>query len=67
MQSITAHKLQQCPPDILVRPAVSKFRVLDFMKIDTLMSETAEVKDQLKREVERVMEAGGKSDSNTFA
>jgi NTE family protein len=60
MQSITAHKLQQCPPDILVRPAVSKFRVLDFLKIDTLMSETAEVKDQLKREVERVMETGGK-------
>jgi NTE family protein len=57
MQSIIAHKLKQCPPDILIRPAVSRFRVLDFLKIDTLMAETAEVKDHLKREVERVMEA----------
>jgi NTE family protein len=57
MQSIIAHKLKQCPPDILIRPAVSRFRVLDFLKIDTLMAETAEVKDHLKREVERVMES----------
>ncbi|MER9326946.1 patatin-like phospholipase family protein [Mesorhizobium sp. M0488] len=57
MQSITAHKLKQCPPDILVRPSVSKYRVLDFLKIDALMSETAGIKDQLKREVERVVEA----------
>lgn len=57
MQSITAHKLKQCPPDILVRPSVSKYRVLDFLKIEALMSETAGIKDQLKREVERVVEA----------
>lgn len=57
MQSITAHKLKQCPPDILVRPSVSKYRVLDFLKIEALMSETAGIKDQLKREVERVIEA----------
>jgi NTE family protein len=57
MQSIIANKLQQCRPDILVRPAVSKYRVLDFLKIDALMSETADIKDQLKRELERVVEA----------
>ncbi|MER9653699.1 patatin-like phospholipase family protein [Mesorhizobium sp. M0152] len=57
MQSITAHKLKQCPPDILVRPSVSKYRVLDFLKIESLMSETVAIKDQLKREVERVVEA----------
>jgi NTE family protein len=57
MQSITAHKLKQCRPDILIRPPVSKYRVLDFMKIDTLMAETEEIKDELKREVERVLEA----------
>ncbi|WP_172374051.1 patatin-like phospholipase family protein [Mesorhizobium sp. NZP2234] len=59
MQSIIANKLKQCRPDILVRPAVSKYRVLDFLKIDALMSETADIKDQLKREVERVVEARG--------
>ncbi|BAV52236.1 patatin [Mesorhizobium sp. 113-1-2] len=57
MQSIIANKLKQCRPDILVRPAVSKYRVLDFLKIDALMNETADIKDQLKREVARVVEA----------
>jgi NTE family protein len=31
--------------------------VLDFMKMDALMSETVDIKDELKREVERVIEA----------
>ncbi|MER9643028.1 patatin-like phospholipase family protein [Mesorhizobium sp. M0239] len=57
MQSITANKLKQCRPDILVRPAVSKYRVLDFLKIDALMNETADIKDELKRQVEKVVEA----------
>ncbi|PDQ17887.1 Patatin [Mesorhizobium sanjuanii] len=57
MQSIIANKLKQCRPDILLRPAVSKYRVLDFMKIDALMSETADIKDELKREIELVTEA----------
>ena len=57
MQSIIANKLNQCQPDILIRPAVSKYRVLDFMKIDAMMSETAAIKDELKREIEKAVEA----------
>ncbi|MER9298209.1 patatin-like phospholipase family protein [Mesorhizobium sp. M0621] len=57
MQSIIANKLRQCRPDILVRPAVSKYRVLDFLKIDALMNETVDIKDELKRQVEKVLEA----------
>ncbi|MER9946553.1 patatin-like phospholipase family protein [Mesorhizobium sp. M0047] len=57
MQSIIANKLKQCRPDILVRPAVSKYRVLDFLKIDALMNETVDIKDELKRQVEKAMEA----------
>jgi NTE family protein len=57
MQSIIANKLNQCQPDILIRPAVSKYRVLDFMKIDALLAETAEIKDELKREIEKAVEA----------
>lgn len=61
MQSIIANKLRQHPPDILIRPAVSKYRVLDFLKIETLMADTAEIKDELKRAVEKaVAERGGK-------
>ncbi|QPC93740.1 patatin-like phospholipase family protein [Mesorhizobium sp. INR15] len=56
MQSIIANKLNQCRPDILVRPAVSKYRVLDFMKIDALMTETVAIKDELKREIEKAVE-----------
>lgn len=56
MQSIIANKLRQHPPDILIRPAVSKYRVLDFLKIETLMAETAEVKDELKRAIEKAVE-----------
>jgi NTE family protein len=59
MQSITAHKLKHRQPHILIRPPVSKYRVLDFMKIEALMSETAAIKDELKREVERVVEGWG--------
>ena len=57
MQSIIANKLMQCQPDILLRPPVSNFRVLDFMKIDALMAETASIKDELKRAVETAVEA----------
>lgn len=57
MQSIIAHKVEQCPPDVLVRPPVSKYRVLDFLKIDQLMAETACVKDELKRDIERAVNA----------
>ncbi|RWN10578.1 patatin-like phospholipase family protein [Mesorhizobium sp.] len=53
MQSIIANKLRQHPPDILIRPAVSKYRVLDFLKIETLMADTVEIKDELKRAVEK--------------
>lgn len=62
MQSIIANKLKQCQPDILIRPAVSKYRVLDFMKIDALLAETVDIKDELKRQIEKTLEArAGKS------
>lgn len=64
MQSIITNKLKRCRPDILIRPPVSRFRVLDFMKVDAVMAETASVKDELKRAIETAVEArlqdGGK-------
>ena len=64
MQSIIAAKLMQRQPDILLRPAVSGFRVLDFLKIDKVMNDTVPIKDELKRAVEgaigaRVVSAKG--------
>jgi NTE family protein len=57
MQSIIANKLMQCRPDILIRPPVSRFRVLDFLKIDAVLAETAAVKDEVKRAVEAALAA----------
>jgi NTE family protein len=57
MQSIIEMKLAKCPPDVLIRPPVSRFRVLDFMKIETVMAETVAVKDELKRAVEAAVAA----------
>ncbi|MGB3830351.1 MAG: patatin-like phospholipase family protein [Mesorhizobium sp.] len=57
MQSIIANKLTQSRPDILIRPPVSRFRVLDFLKIDTVMAETASVKDELKRAIEEALKS----------
>jgi NTE family protein len=57
MQSIIAHKMEQYPPDILLCPPVSKYRVLDFLKIDTLLAETVGVKDELKRSIEAAIKA----------
>jgi NTE family protein len=57
MQSIIANKLHQWRPDILIRPPVSRFRVLDFLKIDAVMAETVQVKDELKRAIQKAVEA----------
>ncbi|QZZ34693.1 patatin-like phospholipase family protein [Nitratireductor kimnyeongensis] len=52
MQSIIAMKLEHGRPDILIRPAVSRFRVLDFMKIDAILAETQPIRDELKRAID---------------
>lgn len=56
MQANTTLKLRMQQPDILLRPPVSHFRVLDFLKIDALLAETVSIKDELKRELERALE-----------
>jgi NTE family protein len=55
MQANTALKLKMQKPDILLRPPVSRFRVLDFLKIDAVMAETASIRDELKRQVEKAL------------
>lgn len=57
MQSIIDNKLSQLRPDVLVRPPVSKFRVLDFLSIDAVLKETAAVKDEVKRKIDEAVNA----------
>ena len=56
MQSITANKLTRLRPAIFLRPPVSRFRVLDFLKIDAVLRESAPIRDELKRAIEAAVE-----------
>ena len=51
--AIVAAKLKIYRPEILVRPAVDRFRVLDFFDVRAILSAAAPAKDELKREIER--------------
>jgi NTE family protein len=56
MQSIIALKLQRARPQIMLRPPVSHFRVLDFLKVDRLMADTVSIKDELKTAIAAAVE-----------
>lgn len=55
MHSILAHKVAARPPDILVRPRVDTFKVLDFLKVSAILRATAPTRDEVKREIERAI------------
>lgn len=57
MQSIIATKLRARHPDILLRPPVSRFRALDFLKVEAVLAETVAIKDELKRAVDEAVAA----------
>ncbi|MDQ0319323.1 NTE family protein [Pararhizobium capsulatum DSM 1112] len=61
MQSIIAMKLRAHPPDIFLRPEVNRFRVLDFLRAEEVLTATAGVRDDLKRALEAAIEARLKS------
>jgi NTE family protein len=51
--AIVAAKLKIYRPEIVVRPAVDRFRVLDFFDARSILAAAELVKDELKREIER--------------
>ncbi|MGE3247832.1 MAG: patatin-like phospholipase family protein [Beijerinckiaceae bacterium] len=53
--SITAQMLKAGPPDLLLRPPVDSFRILDFFRAARIMAASEPLKDEVKRAVERVM------------
>ncbi|MEF2547614.1 patatin-like phospholipase family protein [Aurantimonas sp. E1-2-R+4] len=55
MQSITDSKLRMCPPDLLLRPSVSGYRVLDFLRTRQILEETASFKEETKRALGRLL------------
>ena len=51
--AIVAAKLKIYRPAIVVRPAVDRFRILDFFEGSAILAAAAPVKDELKRELAR--------------
>ena len=56
MQSIIDTKLMISPPDLLFRPAVSPYGVLDFMRSREILTATESIRDEAKRAIERHVE-----------
>ncbi|KQV34098.1 Patatin [Rhizobium sp. Root73] len=57
MQSIIAMKVKAHPPHILLRPEVNRFRVMDFLKAQEVLTATVAVKDQLKTALDAAFSA----------
>jgi NTE family protein len=55
--AITAQKLKTRPPDILVRPGVEQFAVLEFLRVGQILRAAEGAKDELKRKLSARMEA----------
>jgi NTE family protein len=51
--AIVGAKLKISRPEIVVRPKVDHFRVLDFLKARPILAAAEPIKDELKREIER--------------
>jgi NTE family protein len=56
MQSIIAMKLKAAPPDVFIRPEVSRFRVMDFPKVAEILSASAPVRDKVKFAIDEAFE-----------
>ncbi len=56
LRSIINAKLRTSAPDLLIRPAVGQFRVLDFRQMDEILAASAEAKDQALRVLTQLME-----------
>ncbi|MBV8565000.1 MAG: patatin-like phospholipase family protein [Methylobacteriaceae bacterium] len=53
--AITQQKLKTRAPDLLIRPAVEAFRALDFFKLGQILQVAEAAKDELKRDIERIL------------
>jgi NTE family protein len=56
MQSITVEKLKNRAPDILVKPDIPGYRVLDFLKTEEILARAEPMREQVKRELAAMIE-----------
>jgi NTE family protein len=55
MQSVVADRVSHNGPDILIRPNINVFRVLDFLKARAIIKAAEPAKDDLKRALEKAL------------
>ena len=55
MQSIIDTKFRMCPPDLLLRPPVACYKVMDFLKTVTILEETKAFKEEAKRAIDKLL------------
>jgi NTE family protein len=55
MQTITAMKIKARAPDLLVRPDVGRYGVMDFYRAHEILASTAGIKDAVKADLERLL------------
>lgn len=60
MQANVALKLKIRPPHVFLRPPVNRFRVLDFLKVNEVLDATQSVREDLKVQLDRALEAHAK-------
>lgn len=56
MQTTTSMKMIIRPPEILLRPEVSSYRMHDFFKAEKILQGTESFRDEVKRSIEAAME-----------
>ena len=54
-RSIVNEKINAAPPDILIRPDIAGVRVLEFYKLGYIYRQSGPAKEQLRRELDRVL------------
>ena len=61
MQSITLEKLKSRQPNVLVKPDLPGYRVLDFLKTEEILAGAEPLRETVKRQLGEVIEAHLKS------
>jgi NTE family protein len=55
MQTLTQFKLKHHRPDILIRPPINAYRVLDFLRAEEILAYTQSVREETRVKLEKVM------------
>jgi NTE family protein len=56
MQAVISMKLRLHEPDLLIRPDVGDFRVLDFLRVKTILDHTAPTREEVKQRLGALLE-----------